>query len=735
MTKALAVLALTAIVAQAQQPPPTIRSRVDLVLVDVVVVDDKGNAVRGLKASDFVLRDRGKPQEIATFEETTHVRPPAAPVVPLLVRADVGTNQTAQADRLVVMVVDDLHIYKERTDRAKEIAKKVLADLGPQSSMAVLFTSREHSTQVTSDQAILAGAVESLKGRQSWRRPHPAIDKQRGAGLDPEMSAEQQLAIINQTQSASVQQFFDNMTQYKTLQDAARMLGGGDTRRKAFVLISEGIGKELSGIFGAMGGPWEPPPGGGAYISGAAAGPTDLRPIAYHDDALVEMMESLRRSNVATYAIDPRGKVESKDLPRECMPPPTIPDPCSSGLTDWNSAVRQAQHGLEIMSAASGGFAVTNTDDFTSGIGRIIEDLDHYYLLGFYPTDTKGKDYRRLDVSVPGRGNLTLRFRHGYMPGAPPPPRSGRELIALSAGVLPKTRLPLRLGAVALPTKDVTSRVAIVLEVSVPRRQLEEKDGRLRDTLKYEVLVVDEKKAKVRSLAGLEAAFVLSGSADAGPAPDVASYEVSESIELAPGRYEIRVSAMSAKLGDGGSVYLPVEIPDFRNAPALGGLAIGYADGSRVPVAPRRVAPARRATGMPAPPRRELPFAPTLDRVFTSRDTLQVYVEGAVGGSARPVVAVEIVDRAGKIVRAPSPSFSVVDRIAKIVSVLPLDGLAPGAYVVRATLTDGSRAPVVRESAFEVRQSPVQNLPRSAPGARPVFAIPPIGAPVLSHPH
>ena len=101
----------------------------------------------------------------------------------------------------------------------------------------------------------------------------------------------------------------------------------------------------------------------------------------------------MRRSNVATYAIDPRGKVESKDLARECFPPPPRPgrDPCSNGMTDWNSVVRQAQHGLEIMSEASGGFAVTNTDDFTAGLKRIVEDLDHYYLLGFYPADTEGQ--------------------------------------------------------------------------------------------------------------------------------------------------------------------------------------------------------------------------------------------------------------------------------------------------------------------------------------------------------
>jgi ABC-type Mn2+/Zn2+ transport system ATPase subunit len=56
-------------------------------------------------------------------------------VQPPAVKKDVGNNQTAQSSRLVVMVVDDLHIYKERTDRAKEIARQVLAHLGPESSM------------------------------------------------------------------------------------------------------------------------------------------------------------------------------------------------------------------------------------------------------------------------------------------------------------------------------------------------------------------------------------------------------------------------------------------------------------------------------------------------------------------------------------------------------------------------------------------------------------------------
>jgi VWFA-related protein len=146
MLKGPAVLAFAAVVLQAQ--PPTIRSRADLVQVDVVVVDGDGRHVRGLKPPDFVLRDRGQAQTIASFDEVTHARP-ELPDMPAAIRAprDVGSNQIPAADRLVVMVVDDLHIYKERTARAKEIAGNVVGAFGPASSMAVLFTSGDHSTR------------------------------------------------------------------------------------------------------------------------------------------------------------------------------------------------------------------------------------------------------------------------------------------------------------------------------------------------------------------------------------------------------------------------------------------------------------------------------------------------------------------------------------------------------------------------------------------------------------
>jgi VWFA-related protein len=699
-------------------PQPTFRAAIDLVQVDIVVVDKDGNPVRGLKAGDFSIFDRRKPQTIANFEEISHEpAPEAEPVLLRAVKRDVASNQTAQSGRLVVMVVDDLHIYKDRTPRAKEIARKVLTDLGAQSSMAVLFTSGEHSTQVTEDQAVLTAAVDTLKGRQSWRRPHPAVEKQGTSRIDPEDPMEVALAKVQQSQDTKLQDFFDNLTQYKTLRDAARLLGGGDARRKAFVLVSEGIGKDLTGLFGVNSPQGEPSTGGLAYgTRNDIAATMTVAPTGYHDFGLLQMMEAMRRSNVATYAIDPRGHVASGDLLRECFPAPAPGiDPCSEGpgLLDWVSPVRQAQHGLEIMSEASGGFAVTNTDDFTSGLKRIIEDIDHYYLLGFYPADTGGKGFRPLDVRVAGHPDWRLRFRRGYMPGGPQAgPKSSDPLVALSTGILPKTELPLRLTAVPFPGVARTAHVVLALEVTAPPRALQEADGKLRDNLKYEVLAVDEKKARVASASGLEGRLTLSPGTPGQAVPDTMAYQVAAGIDLPPGHYELRVSALSAKLAKGGSVYLDVDVPDFSAAPlTLSGIALGYADRPRVPAAPTSVvAPgasvlaARGRAGAPvapAPSRVDVPpFPPSLDREFAASDTLRVYFEVARKNPAGTLqTTTEIVDASDHIVA--SLQYPANDR-GQVDAHLALKDLPPGAYRLHATASDG-RNTAQRDVGFVVK--------------------------------
>src|SRR5438067_219764 len=100
--------------AQESADQPLLRVTVNLVQVDAVVTDSKGNQITDLKADDFVLLQDGKPQKITHFSYISTAAaipaptaPPRVPVKgappppPMKLRPD-------QIRRTVAMVVDDL---------------------------------------------------------------------------------------------------------------------------------------------------------------------------------------------------------------------------------------------------------------------------------------------------------------------------------------------------------------------------------------------------------------------------------------------------------------------------------------------------------------------------------------------------------------------------------------------------------------------------------------------------
>jgi VWFA-related protein len=78
---AVSLLVLTPLFAQQSQPAqaasesPTIKTETSLVLVPVTVTDSKGKLVDGLKASEFVLTDDGRPQKIRLDTSDTIAAP------------------------------------------------------------------------------------------------------------------------------------------------------------------------------------------------------------------------------------------------------------------------------------------------------------------------------------------------------------------------------------------------------------------------------------------------------------------------------------------------------------------------------------------------------------------------------------------------------------------------------------------------------------------------------------
>ncbi len=665
------LLAALAVAATQQPQTPTFRSGVDLVQVHVVAVDASGKHVYGLKAEDFQLFDRGTLRPIATFQEIDGEAPGAniGPVLPATVHRDVATNQPIRNDRLVVVVVDDVHIYRGRTDQAKAIARDLIGKLGPDGSMAVLFTSGERGTGVTDNPPRLLAAVDTLKGRQSWRRPHQALDNQTPIAITPDEDLLSVMDKVNQSQLVNVQDFFDNMTQFKTLEDAAHMLATSSARRKAFVMVSEGISKDLAHLFD------EPGP--------------DCRGPCYHLVNLRNMMHAMHRGNVATYVVDPRGHVSPvQDLLRKSFPAPpgllSTPAGGPEDTLDRYNPIRLAQSGLGFMAEASGGFAVTNTDDLAGGVSRIVEDLEHYYLLGFYPPDPQAQGYRQLEVKT-ARPGLTLRFRRGYAAGfAPPAVTSKSPLDALVSRPLPIAALPMRLHTIQMPSASKEASVFVALELAVPRTAMQEDDRRLRDEIKYGVYAVDMKSARVRQSSATVARFVLTPRADGVDPPSVVRYQVMSVVSLPPGTYQMRVATTSEKLTEAGTVFQTIDVADRRKEPfALSDLLVGYAYGPRVPTA-------RDRTLKMMPGLTPLPFDPTLDRTFVAKDGLRLFfkVERHTGASLTAKINALTPD--GRVVLTLDRSIPSGDQ-PSIDLRLPLAQLAAGSYQLQVKVTDGTR--------------------------------------------
>jgi hypothetical protein len=368
------------------------------------------------------------------------------------------------------------------------------------------------------------------------------------------------------------------------------------------------------------------------------------------------MVSSARRANVAVYAIDPRGKAA----------------PGSEGFsssTYWmrrEDTVALSQESLQDMSSLTGGFAFTGSDDFEAGANRVLDELDHYYLLGFSPVDTRSTAPREITVRVK-RPGLTVRFRKFYSTAKPKAldkfTKPIHWLQTHIAEVTPSSGLPVELFATVLPPAGGKgqARVAIAAYAEVPNNE----------PVEFGVWAIDINNQKISKQSGLPVTFS-SGSA--------IPY-----LELKPGRYQLRVAARSASLNKGGSAYLTVDVPNFSKAPlSIGGVVLSSAGG---------VQPTATAA---------LPVAPTLTRAFSTPSELRVgYGLWRKTAGAPAVTSIEIVDLKGTVITRLDQGAAPASTDGRINAIVPLRGLSPGIYRLRIAATSGI-VTTVKEVGFSI---------------------------------
>lgn len=180
----LALTFVTALSPQSQQPP-TFRSAVTLVTVDVSVLDRDGKPVPGLVAGDFEVKLNGKvrPVKVLSFVQAAgELAPTAAAVMPKLAQAPAGVRQGRQTvdnegvvaaaikageDRVFVLLIDDLSFAPLRGKALFQSAKKFIDGLPAIDLLGVATTSGSAAVNPTSDRARIHEVLNRAAGEAS----------------------------------------------------------------------------------------------------------------------------------------------------------------------------------------------------------------------------------------------------------------------------------------------------------------------------------------------------------------------------------------------------------------------------------------------------------------------------------------------------------------------------------------------------------------------------------------
>ena len=674
---------------QTGQAESRIQVTSELVLVNVVAHDKKGNLVRDLKKGDFTLFEDGKKQEISTFDFENVDELAAAGTAEATVSGatEQGTllrsgkkappSLDARDRRLILLFFDFSAMEPEQIDRSVEAAKKFVGTkMQPADLIALvsLATNMRVDLDFTDDKPKLLAALTGYNSGQGQ-------GFENGSTGSAEGTAETSGAF-----SADDTDFntFNADRKLLALQSLMQALGKLP-QKKSLIYFSNGITQ-----------------------SGAD-----------NQSALRATTAAAVKANVSIYSMDIRG-LQAFPPGGEAQSASLHGQSAYSGAAVLNdlSGNAASQDSLATLSSDTGGKAFFDSNDFGTIFSQVQKDSSAYYVLGFTSNNPlKDGRFRRLKVQV-NRGDLKLDFRAGYYAGRDFEHlnRADREqqLEDELAAQLPRVDVPLYAGTAFFRKDDSHYYLAVSLVVpgsQIPFVTEKEKDsatvdiigevreggkfpvGQLRDTVK---LAVDSTQQVRRKNVQYNTGFV-----------------------LAPGSYHLKFVVRENQTGRIGSFETDVQIPDLRKAPLK--MSSVVLSSLRAPVTGKK-------TGANPLVRDQMELVPNITHVFAPDQHLYLQFEvydaakgknpapAAVVGQkgdqngdqngpakdAQPVkptkdsirvfTSIEFLQGATKIYESKpvvANEVTVPDRKAVIFQMdLPLQALKPGLYLCQVNVID-----------------------------------------------
>lgn len=660
--------------AQPQRPnEPGFRMRVttEIVLVNVIARDKKGNLLRDLKQSDFTVYEDGQKQQISSFDfENVDALQTAGAAGDTVTGAAgngagslLGTTQASNLEardrRLMLLFFDFSSMEPEDIDRAVESGKKyVQANMQPADMVALvsLATNMNLDLDFTADKQKILSVLSSYNGTEGQGFENGTTGSSEG------------------TAETSGSYTADD-TDYNTFSADRKLLAlqsimqamGKIPQKKSLIYFSNGISQ--SGVD--------------------------------NQSALRATTAAAVKANVSIYPVDvrgltafpPGGQAQSASLHGQSA------YSGASVLNDLNGNAA-SQETLYTLADDTGGKAFMDTNDFSGVFKQVQKDTSAYYVLGYTSTNhLKDGRFRRLKVQV-NRPDVKLEYRPGYYAGrdfehmkqADREQQLDDELMA----ELPQTDVAVYAGTAYFRQDDSHYYLAVSLVVpgsQIPFVQEKDKDnatidiigvvlesgkfplGRQRDTVK---LAVDSSQQVRQKNVQYNTGFI-----------------------LPPGNYHLKFIVRENRSGRMGSFETDVRIPDLRKAPLR--MSSVVLSSQRVPVAQKK------QSGFQPLITEQTQLVPSVTHVFRQDQKLYLQYEvydaarakaaEAKGGDAksghptvRVLTSIEFLQGDLKVYETKpvvAKEITAPDRKAVIFQMeIPLEGLKPGFYTCQVNIID-----------------------------------------------
>jgi VWFA-related protein len=723
--------------AQAPQGPPstTFQVEVNYVDIDTIVTDENGNFVSNLSRDDFEVLEDGKPQKIDTFsyveipiERQVRFAALGRPVSP-----DVRSNRESFSGRIYVLVLDDYNVSPMRTSAVRRWAREFIErHLGANDLAAVVYTSgrSELAQDFTNDRQLLLASVDKFVGQKLRSAAVDELDayyqdllNRTHFGTMTDGQADKTAQATDLARTGTIRQYDQERSLrahnvLRALSNLSEFLGGIRGRRKAVLYFSEGIDYPIRDLFGPN-----------------SAGPVlqDAR----------DAIGTASRANVIFFPVDPRGLsgltaeylevqgvgvaapvgqgsaigTSGPDL-KTAMGPMTAPGVLLNEL-------QASQETLRAFADETGGFATLNLNDPTATFQRIADHNSRYYVLGYYaPTHPRDGRFHRIEVRVRKPG-LRVQARRGYASprGQTAEERrqaqearrdrdakiqnaTSKELRETLTRPVQQSGLTFTVQAAPFRSTQQQSSVALAIEFDPGKLTFTPHESQAAYSSRIELSMFGINEHG-RPQPGIRSELVLNLRPSSYESAKTHGLRVNPRLELAPGRYQLRVAAREIATGHMGSVFYDLEVPDFRKGPLmLSGLLLSAASTDAIVTAQRDPVV---ATLLPGPA--------TSTRVFPPTDIVTVYAEIYDNQSSRQPrnidVELRLIAENGQSVFSArdtlsngaqgSPPWSAYGYLKRI----PLVDVPAGHYLVRVE----ARVSGIKESAAHSFREAVISVP------------------------